>query len=184
MLQLQVEAGGDDAFFVTSAGFGALGVADGGSAWAGAAPTVAEDCARSLMKHCTQLFEQDMSGLVSAAAAAAGAGPDSLAQAASGPEASNVLFPDPSAVMVSAQVATNQPGSVTAALLAALQPGGKLAVASLGDCKLLLLRKGAVVDETEPHVYGMAKGDTPYQLSHPDFTQDGTRPHTVKDAGR
>lgn len=67
-----------------------------------------------------------------------------------------------------AQQCTCKPGSATV-VLAALQPGGKLHVANLGDCGAKLVRGGRIVSETAPQQHDF---NLPYQLSHPRLFPD------------
>jgi hypothetical protein len=58
------------------------------------------------------------------------------------------MLPDPADVWAAAQISTEQPSNVPL-LLAAMQPDVKLRIAANGDCRMLLLRGGCVVAETE-----------------------------------
>jgi hypothetical protein len=54
-------------------------------------------------------------------------------------------------------------------VLAALQPGGQLHVANLGDCGVKVMREGRVLYETKPQQHDF---NLPYQLSHPQLFPD------------
>jgi protein phosphatase PTC7 len=112
---LQTHTGGEDAFFISQAGHGAVAVSDGVSAWAedGIDPG---EYSRTLVQYCCEAFEER----VMAAARAANKG-------------TFCAKFDPRAVLRYAQQCTCKPGSATV-VLAAMQPGGKLHVANLGDC--------------------------------------------------
>jgi hypothetical protein len=112
---VQTHTGGEDAFFISQAGHGAVAVSDGVSAWAedGIDPG---EYSRTLVQYCCEAFEER----VMAAARAANKG-------------TFCAKFDPRAVLRYAQQCTCKPGSATV-VLAAMQPGGKLHVANLGDC--------------------------------------------------
>lgn len=121
---MQTHTGGEDAFFISQAGHGALGVSDGVSAWAedGIDPG---EYSRTLVQYCCEAFEER----VMAAARAANKG------------TFYAKF-DPRAVLRYAQQCTCKPGSATV-VLAAMQPGGKLHVANLGDCGIKVRPDGS-----------------------------------------
>jgi serine/threonine protein phosphatase PrpC len=98
---------------------GAIGVADGVSAWAedGIDPG---DYSRTLAQYCAEAVE----------------------------EKTGVKGFDPRAVLRHGQMCTYKPGSATM-VVAALQPGGMLHIANLGDCGVRVVRKGAIVLATE-----------------------------------
>eukprot|EP00878_Enallax_costatus_P020874 GHUV01022084.1.p1 GENE.GHUV01022084.1~~GHUV01022084.1.p1 ORF type:complete len:892 (+),score=366.24 GHUV01022084.1:207-2882(+) len=146
----KVSTGGEDAFFVSPAGHGALGVSDGVSAWAedGIDPG---EYSRTLVQYCAEAFEER----VMAATRAANRG-------------SFIEKFDPRSILRYAQQCTCKPGSATV-VLAALQPGGKLHVANLGDCGVKVVRNGKVVYETQPQQHDF---NLPYQLSHPRLFPD------------
>lgn len=75
---------------------------------------------------------------------------------------------DPRSILRYAQQCTCKPGSATV-VLAALQPGGKLHVANLGDCGVKVVRNGKIVYETQPQQHDF---NLPYQLSHPRLFPD------------
>jgi hypothetical protein len=140
----QVEAGGGDAFFATAAGLGALGIADGVASRHDDAPSEASHAAQTLISRCAGAFDH-------AAAAAAAANPDPAAHhtiKGSSNIATAAMIPDPADVLAAVQISTEQPSKVPL-LLAAMQPSGKLQIATSGDCRMLLLRGGCVVAETE-----------------------------------
>ncbi|GBF95655.1 hypothetical protein Rsub_08637 [Raphidocelis subcapitata] len=167
--------GGEDAYFVTDAGHGALGVADGVSSWAadGVNPG---DYSRSLVQNLRDLMERMPSS------SAPGTRPPFEGRA----------------VLRRAQMATHKQGSATV-ILAALRrrPAGArprpsaaddpdddaaaaeaaaraedargvasydLHVASLGDCGVRVVRDGKVVLATRPQVHDF---NLPFQMSHP-----------------
>jgi hypothetical protein len=134
-----------DAFFVTAAGLGALGIADEQSACQQDGPTVTDGCAHTFISHCAAAFDP------AAAATAAAPDPasnDSTIDGSNTAAAAAAVVSDLSDVLAAVQLSTaQQPGSVPL-LLAALQPGDKLQVAAQGGCRMLLLRGGCVVAET------------------------------------
>ncbi|KAF6266339.1 hypothetical protein COO60DRAFT_447718 [Scenedesmus sp. NREL 46B-D3] len=168
----KVEAGGDDAFFVTAAGLGALGIAEGVPAWQESAPSSAGDYARAMISRCAKAFEQ-------APAAARGTCSEGSCLA----DCAATVIPDPADVMAAAQDSTSAPGSAPL-LLAALQHHSKLQVASIGDGGALLLRGGGVVSATERQGHGAADADTPHQLPHPEFAKPGQQADTAHGTAR
>lgn len=146
----QTHTGGEDAFFISPAGHGAVGVSDGVSAWAedGIDPG---QYSRTFVQYCLEAFEERV---VSAARAAN--------------KGSYLAKFDPRALLRYAQQCTCKPGSATV-VLAALQPGGKLHVANLGDCGVKVVRDGKIVYETQPQQHDF---NLPYQLSHPRLFPD------------
>ncbi|KAF8062670.1 IFT46 [Scenedesmus sp. PABB004] len=146
----KVSSGGEDAYFISPAGHGALGVSDGVSAWAedGIDPG---DYSRTLAQHCAEGYEARV--VTAARAAAAG---------------SYAAKFDARGVLRYAQQATVKPGSATV-VLAALQPGGRLHVANLGDCGVKVVRDWRVLHATAPQQHDF---NLPYQLSHPRLFPD------------
>jgi len=146
----QVHTGGEDAYFISTAGHGALGVSDGVSAWAedGIDPG---EYSRTLVQYCAEAYEER----VVAAATAVNKG-------------AFIGKFDPRGILRYAQQCTCKPGSATM-VLAALQPGGQLHVANLGDCGVKVVREGRVLFETKPQQHDF---NLPYQLSHPQLFPD------------
>jgi serine/threonine protein phosphatase PrpC len=147
---LQTHTGGEDAYFISTAGHGAIGVSDGVSAWAedGIDPG---EYSRTLVQYCSEAIEERA---ISAARAAN--------------KGAFVAKFDPRSVLRFAQQCTCKPGSATV-VLAALQPQGKLHVANLGDCGVKVVRDGKVLFETQPQQHDF---NLPYQLSHPRLFPD------------
>ncbi|KAF6262026.1 hypothetical protein COO60DRAFT_1625107 [Scenedesmus sp. NREL 46B-D3] len=106
---------------------------------------------RTLVQYCCEAFEER----VMAAARAANKG-------------TFCAKFDPRAVLRYGQQCTCKPGSATV-VLAAMQPGGKLHVANLGDCGVKVVRDGKIVHETQPQQHDF---NLPYQLSHPRLFPD------------
>lgn len=150
LASLQVHTGGEDAFFISNAGHGALGVSDGVSAWAedGIDPG---EYSRTLVQYCAEAFEERV-----------------LAAATAINKGAFITKFDPRSILRYAQQCTCKPGSATM-VLAALQPGGQLHVANLGDCGVKVVREGHVVFETKPQQHDF---NLPYQLSHPQLFPD------------
>ncbi|KAL4419034.1 hypothetical protein ABPG77_010021 [Micractinium sp. CCAP 211/92] len=144
-------AGGEDAFFVSTTGRCAFGVADGVGGWAaeGVDPALYP---RRLMAAC----QEAIGGAGSAAAPAMAGGGDDAA----------------GALLKAAHGVTEEPGSTTV-ILGVLLPGGRLSVANLGDCQLKVVRRGRVAFSTQvlEHQWNM-----PLQLSCPSFYDCGSRP--------
>jgi serine/threonine protein phosphatase PrpC len=139
----QVQTGGGDAFFTTAAGRGALGIADGASSQHEDAPAVAGSYAHTLLSHCAEAFDN------AAAAAATAVVPDPAAHdSITGSNTAAAVIPYPADVLAAAQLSTEQQPNVPL-LLAAMQPDDKLHILTNGDCRILLLRGGCVVAETE-----------------------------------
>jgi hypothetical protein len=160
--------GGEDAFFLSSLGLGAVGVADGVGGWAaqGVDPSLYP---RALVAACQQVLEE-----------ASG----ERRRAGGGGEPPSAL-----AVLQAAYERAQAPGSSTA-LLAALLPGGRLSVAHLGDCELRVLRGGQVVFSTEvrprpllqPAGHG-AQASEPFSSSSPCPSDDPPPPSPHAAAG-
>eukprot|EP00879_Flechtneria_rotunda_P000607 GHRR01000718.1.p1 GENE.GHRR01000718.1~~GHRR01000718.1.p1 ORF type:complete len:922 (+),score=507.15 GHRR01000718.1:330-2768(+) len=146
----KVATGGEDAFFISQAGHGAVGVSDGVSAWAedGIDPG---EYSRTLVQYCAEAIEDRVM---------------SVARAAN--RGSYISKFDPRSVLRYAQQCTCKPGSATV-VLAALQPEGKLHVANLGDCGVKVVRNGKIIHETQPQQHDF---NLPYQLSHPRLFPD------------
>lgn len=132
--------GGEDAFFVSTTGRGAFGVADGVGGWAaeGVDPALYP---RRLMAAC----QEAIGGAGSAAAAAMAGGGDDAA----------------GALLEAAHGVTEEPGSTTV-ILGVLLPGGRLSVANLGDCQLKVVRRGRVAFSTQ--VTRRCRGASPVLL--------------------
>ena len=116
--------GGEDSFFVSTHGLGALAVADGVGGWAaeGIDPALYP---RRLMAACEEaLAAADPYGSIDGGAAPA------------------------AALLAAAHARTEEPGSCTV-ILGVLLPGGRLSVANLGDCELKVVRDGRVVYSSE-----------------------------------
>jgi hypothetical protein len=135
--------GGEDAFFLSSSGLGAIGIADGVGGWAakGIDPSLYP---RALMSACEEVLR-------------AGWGEGRLQQqqqqeAAGGPPRSRAEgqgeAPLALEVLQEAYQRAEEPGSSTA-LLCTLLPGGRLSVANLGDCELKVLRGGTITFSTQ-----------------------------------
>lgn len=143
--------GGEDAFFVSTRGRGAVGVADGVGGWAaeGVDPSLYP---RRLMAAC----EEALAHPWGVAVAAADCGDDGAA----------------GQLLELAHQVTNEPGSTTV-ILGMLLPGGRLSVANLGDCALFVVRDGSVVYASQvlEHQWNM-----PLQLSCPEHYDCGSRP--------
>lgn len=147
---VQVHTGGEDAFFISKAGHGALGVSDGVSAWAedGIDPG---EYSRTLVQYCAEAYEERV-----------------LAAATAANKNAFISKFDARGILRYAQQCTCKPGSATM-VLAALQPGGQLHVANLGDCGVKVMREGRVLYETKPQQHDF---NLPYQLSHPQLFPD------------
>lgn len=145
-----MHTGGEDAYFISKAGHGALGVSDGVSAWAedGIDPG---EYSRTLVQYCAEAFEERV-----------------LAAATAVNKGAFISKFDPRSILRYAQQCTCKPGSATM-VIAAMQPQGKLHVANLGDCGVKVVREGRVVFETKPQQHDF---NLPYQLSHPQLFPD------------
>ena len=160
----KVATGGEDAFFLSSYGLGAFGVADGVGGWAleGIDPALYP---RRLMAACEEFLQEQRQRQQPGAAAAAAAGAE--AEEWDGP------FPALT-VLEGGYRRTEEPGSTTA-ILAVLAPGGLLSVAHLGDCELKVVRQGAVTFATEVRA-GRQGG--PASSAHTDAPHHHPPPHT------
>lgn len=151
-----------DAFCTSTAGLGALGIASG---FMGQPEFEAPEApyAPALMSNCASVF-----------ATANGPKPGN-------PSAKPYAI-DPAYILAHAQQATCLPGTAAVAL-AALQPGSKLCITNLGDCRVLLLRDGVVWNETEEQLHSevFAGVRKPFQLGHPSLAQGSD---SIHDAAR
>lgn len=142
VLHTQAATGGEDAFFLSDAFSGALGVADGVSAWAADGIDPGE-YSRCLMLYCAEAMDAK-------AALALDGGPDMRA------------------VIRYAQLRTYKPGSCTV-VVAALTQTGLLRIANLGDGGIRVVRGGRVLLATEPQQHDF---NLPFQISHPQLFPD------------
>lgn len=153
--------GGEDAFFVSSWGQGAVGVADGVGGWAaeGVNPALYP---RRLMEACEEALGPSGRGLLdgepccqrascrdSEPASSSGSAGASSSSTDGGEGAAAAPPPGPAlSVLQSAHQRTSEPGSCTV-IVALLQPGGQLSVANLGDTELRVVRGGRVAFKTK-----------------------------------
>lgn len=160
----KAEKGGEDAWFVTEAFHGAVGVADGVSGWAedGVDPG---DYARMFMDACKELLEQ------SAVAEAARSVDDE--EASEDPEEREKRWRkerkkllDPVGLLIHGQARTRVLGAATACV--ALLDHDTLRVAHVGDSGVRVLRKGEFVGSTtvQQHMF-----NCPFQLSHEELVE-------------
>lgn len=151
--------GGEDAFFVSSWGQGAVGVADGVGGWAaeGVNPALYP---RRLMEACEEALAPSGRGLLdgepccqqprcrdkppsSSGSGDGSSSTDGEQAAPAGPPPGAALT-----VLQSAHQRTSEPGSCTV-ILALLQPSGQLSVANLGDTELRVVRGGRIAFKTK-----------------------------------
>eukprot|EP00798_Chlamydomonas_sp_ICE-L_P010107 gene10107-8009_t len=125
----KVDSGGEDAWFATDAGFGALGVADGVGGWAEENVNPAE-YARGIVAKCQQALD-DTDGAEDGAEGAI-------------------------EVMEFAQASIDLEGSCTVCV-SIMRPEGKLEVANLGDAGIRIVRGNKVVHTTrvQEHRFNM-----------------------------
>jgi protein phosphatase PTC7 len=115
-MALQVEKGGEDAYFVSTTGGGVIGVADGVSG-------VAEDGIDPALysKELMKLAQEAADGLPTAS-----------------------VTEDPRSVLEAAHKGVQAQGACTAVVAALDSGSGKLRVANLGDSGLRVLRRGRI----------------------------------------
>lgn len=162
--QLQVAEGVEsnpiDGFFTSAAGLGALGVASGYQD-SSQASLSSNSYAPALIDRCSTAFL-------------------SATTPRPGPSSIKPQVVDPAYILAHAQQATCQAGTA-AVTLAALQPGGKLCVTNLGNCRALLLRNGEIWDQTDDQlhdeVWGVRK---PYQIGHPAHAEGADSIHDAE----
>jgi hypothetical protein len=137
--------GGEDAFFVSLCGRGAVGVADGVGGWAaqGVDPSLYP---RRFVAACAEvLLEQEEQQQLEQRQAELGgsSGSDHGEAAAAEAEAGAAAAEAAGVVLAEAHERTSEPGSATI-ILAVQLPGGRLSVANLGDCGLRVVRVGRI----------------------------------------
>ena len=158
----KASSGGEDAFFVSSWGQGAIGVADGVGGWAaeGVNPALYP---RRLMTACEEALAPSGRGLLQeepccqnprcrdSEPSSSSGGASSSGSTDGGESTPARPCPPPGAaftVLQSAHQRTSEPGSCTV-IVAVLQPGGQLSVANLGDTELRVVRGGRVAFKTK-----------------------------------
>ncbi|WIA15770.1 hypothetical protein OEZ85_002385 [Tetradesmus obliquus] len=142
----KAKTGGEDAFFISRAGCGGFGVADGVGSWA-ADGVDAAAYAGGLMAAAADAVERS----------GGGEGPREVLAYAQ----KHTAVPG-SCTALAAQKHTAVPGSCTA-LVAQLRPSSLLEVCLVGDVGLRLIRGGRVTAATEVQEHSF---NTPYQLGH------------------
>jgi TolA-binding protein len=135
--------GGEDAFFVSACGRGAVGVADGVGGWAaqGVDPSLyprrfVAACEEVLQEQEEQQQLEQRQAELGGSSSSTDHGDAAEAAAAAAEEAAGVVLAD-------AHERTSEPGSATI-ILAVQLPGGRLSVANLGDCGLRVVRSGRI----------------------------------------
>ncbi|KIZ01643.1 putative PTC7 protein phosphatase [Monoraphidium neglectum] len=184
--------GGEDAFFVSAAGGGALGVADGVGGWAESGINPAqysrtlmrvacayiegaegEELARAAADGATATGADNSLGMSGGFGGAAADGPGyayafgEAVVAAGGVSGTARRFVDPRAALDAAHRRTRCAGSATAVVLQLDGAKRRLVAANLGDSGFLVARGGAIITRSRPlqHFF-----DCPLQLgAYPEF---------------
>lgn len=154
-----------DAFFTTSTGLGALGIASGQSdivRIGNSSPSSSEPpYAQFLMANCLTAFSSYSQKPIKTT--------------------TKTHAIDPAYILAHAQQATRKPGTAAVSLVA-MQPDSRLCVSSLGNCKVMLIRGGGVWDETDFQVYDGVAGrpKRSYQLGHPTYAKGADSIHDAQ----
>eukprot|EP00199_Chlamydomonas_sp_CCMP681_P002432 CAMPEP_0119108012 /NCGR_PEP_ID=MMETSP1180-20130426/12991_1 /TAXON_ID=3052 ORGANISM="Chlamydomonas cf sp, Strain CCMP681" /NCGR_SAMPLE_ID=MMETSP1180 /ASSEMBLY_ACC=CAM_ASM_000741 /LENGTH=385 /DNA_ID=CAMNT_0007093571 /DNA_START=92 /DNA_END=1249 /DNA_ORIENTATION=- len=146
----KVHYGGEDAYFVSDVGGGAMGVADGVGGWAESGVNPA-DYSRLLMKIACAYLE----------------GKDQFAN--DGVDRHESPLIDPRGALNAAHENTKVPGSATACVMQLDPVTNTLEAANLGDSGFVVIRNGAVVAKSRPlqHYF-----DCPLQFgAYPEFVE-------------
>lgn len=174
----KLKYGGEDAFFTSSVGGGAMGVADGVGGWAYAGVNPAEyartfmhlACAYLEGKSVHPVSPQDLKEALAQSPLTADASMDDEGPLDVASTSDSMETLSTRGALAAAHAGTRLPGSATACVMRLNRDTGALSAANVGDSGFLLARKGRRIFRSEPlqHFF-----DCPFQFAaSPEFSEN------------